>query len=68
MKKPLGISEKDTIEDALERASWLSSETCFSGTMVTEKDQRRVVRLAYEYKKLLAENIELKSRLNIDKS
>lgn len=68
MKEPLGISAKDSLEDAIDRASKLSSDTSFSGTMVTEKDQRRVVRLAYEYKKLLAENIELKSRLNIDKS
>jgi len=63
MKEPLGISSKDSIEDALDRASKLSSETSFSGTMVIEKDQRRIVRLAYEYKKLLAENIELKSKM-----
>ena len=60
MKEPLGISSKDSIEDALDRASKLSLETSFSATMVSEKDQRRIVRLAYEYKKLLAENIELK--------
>jgi hypothetical protein len=61
MKEPLGISSKDSIEDALDRASKLSSETSFSATMMSEKDQRRLVRLAYEYKKLLEENLDLKS-------
>ena len=43
MKEPLGISAKDSLEDAMDRASKLSSDTSFSGTMVVEKDQRRIV-------------------------
>jgi len=68
MKEPLGISAKDSLEDAMDRASKLSSDTSFSGTMVVEKDQRRIVRLAFEYKKLLAENIELKNLLKKEKT
>lgn len=52
----------------MDRASKLSSDTSFSGTMVVEKDQRRIVRLAFEYKKLLAENIELKNLLKKEKT
>lgn len=68
MKEPLGISAKDSLEDAMDRASKLSSDTSFSGTMVVEKDQCRIVRLAFEYKKLLAENIELKNLLKKEKT
>lgn len=52
----------------MDRASKLSSDTSFSGTMVVEKDQCRIVRLAFEYKKLLAENIELKNLLKKEKT
>lgn len=68
MKEPLGLNRFDTLEDALDRASKLSSETSFSGTMINDKDQRRVVRLAFEYNKLLAENNELKNKIKKKKT
>lgn len=51
---PCGLRESDTLEDAIKRADSLASPTRYSGTMIHNKDQRRIVRLAYELRKLQA--------------
>ena len=49
---PCGLTKRDTIEDALKRADQLASSTSYSGMMTANKDLRRIVLLAYEYRKL----------------
>jgi len=53
IKKPCGLTKKDTLDDAMERADKLASPTHHCGTMVSNKDLRRIVLLVYEYRKLL---------------
>lgn len=53
MKKPNGLRKQDTIEDALRRADRLAGENRHSGQLCNNKDLRRIVLLAYEYRKLL---------------
>lgn len=50
--KPAGLTYKDTIEEALKRADSLSSPISYSAMMLDRKDLRRIVLLAYEYRKL----------------
>lgn len=49
---PCGLSEKDTIEDALKRADSLAGADWHSGSLCDRKDLRRIVLLAHEYRKL----------------
>jgi hypothetical protein len=51
---PCGLSETDTLEDAIKRADSLAGPTSYSGMMTTKKDLRRIVLLVYELRKLQA--------------
>jgi len=51
MEKPCGLNKKDTLEDALSRADSLATGFSYSGQMVINKDLRRIVLLAWEYRK-----------------
>lgn len=55
---PSGLNESDTIDDALKRADYLSDPcgSIYSGMMNNNKDLRRIVLLAREYRKLKGEN------------
>ena len=50
--KPGGLNDNDTIEDALQCADDLAGVDWHSGSMCDRKDLRRIVLLAYEYRKL----------------
>lgn len=49
---PTGLQRSDTIDDALARADSLSGPGSYSGQMLHNKDLRRLVLLAWEYRKL----------------
>ncbi len=48
---PTGLAPLDTLEDALKRADSLATPTQHSGQLCSNKDLRRIVLLAYEYRK-----------------
>ena len=52
--KPLGLEKTDSIENCLKRADELSDPngSWYSGVMVYDKDARRIVLLAREYRRL----------------
>lgn len=52
MEKPRGI-EKETIEDVLKRADKLAGADWHSGLLCANKDLRRIVLIAFEYRKLI---------------
>ncbi len=52
IEKPCGLNDDDTMKDALSRADSLATPTSHSGMMCSRKDLRRIVLLAYEYRKL----------------
>ena len=50
--KPSGLHSTDTLDDALKRADSLARPGSYSGLLCSNKDLRRIVLLAYEYRKL----------------
>jgi len=49
--KPCGLTHRDSLDDALKRADELAGPDSHSGQLTDNKDLRRIVLLAYEYRK-----------------
>jgi len=61
--KPVGLTPRDTLEDALARADRMSDgSNHFSGMLLERTDLRRIVLLAWEYRKLKQIADQLKRR------